>query len=118
MTSRHGTDVVLGAGSGMGAAVAAPLAGRRRLLLADRDPEAAARVAAALPGEVDVVACDITSSSDVGALVAATGTLSSLVLTAGLSPTMAGGTRIIEVNLVAADRVVRAFEPIVELGSA
>ena len=47
-------DVVVGAGSGMGAAVARALVGRgRRLLLADRDEGAAAAVAAELAGEVE-----------------------------------------------------------------
>jgi NAD(P)-dependent dehydrogenase (short-subunit alcohol dehydrogenase family) len=124
------TDVVIGAGSGMGAAVARRLACRgRRLLLADRDEAAAAAVAAALPvdagavdagdaGEVEAVACDITDPAAVTSLVDRTGTLGALVLTAGLSPHMGDGRRIFEVNLVAADAVVRAFEPALTAGSA
>ena len=46
----------------------------------------------------------------VDALVDRTGTLGALVLTAGLSPQMGEGRRIITVNLVATDAVVRAFE--------
>lgn len=102
------TDVVIGAGSGMGAAVAARLAGRgRRLVLADRDPDA---IAGDLPGEVETAACDITDPAAVDALVDRVGTLGRLVLTAGLSPMMAEGRRILEVNLVATDALVAAFQ--------
>jgi NAD(P)-dependent dehydrogenase (short-subunit alcohol dehydrogenase family) len=105
------TDVVVGAGSGMGAAAAARLAGRgERLLLADRDEAAAAAVAEGLDGDVEVVACDITDPAAVDALVERTGTLGSLVVTAGLSPTMADGRRIMTVNLVATDALVGAFQ--------
>jgi NAD(P)-dependent dehydrogenase (short-subunit alcohol dehydrogenase family) len=112
------TDVVIGAGSGMGAAVARLLAGgHRRLLLADRDETAVARVAASLPGEVESFACDITSDVSVAELVARTGTPGAIVVTAGLSPNMADGRRIAEVNVVATDRVVGAFEPTLAAGS-
>jgi NAD(P)-dependent dehydrogenase (short-subunit alcohol dehydrogenase family) len=112
------TDVVIGAGSGMGAAVARLLAGgARRLLLADRDEAAAAVVAADLPGDVDTVACDITDRAMVDTLVDRTGALGALVLTAGLSPQMGEGRRIITVNLVATDAVVRAFERSIGAGS-
>jgi NAD(P)-dependent dehydrogenase (short-subunit alcohol dehydrogenase family) len=112
------TNVVIGAGSGMGAAVAARLAGDRRLLLADRDVDAAARVAEHLPGEVEVVACDITDDEAVRAVAAATGALGGLVLTAGLSPTMADGARVVDVNLLGTFRVVTAFEAVLQPGSA
>jgi NAD(P)-dependent dehydrogenase (short-subunit alcohol dehydrogenase family) len=112
------TNVVIGAGSGMGAAAAALLAPKGRLVLADRDTEAAARVAETLVGDVEVVACDITDDEAVDALVAVTGQLGGLVHTAGLSPTMADGRRIVEVNLLGTDRVLRAFEPSLGPGSA
>lgn len=93
--ARPATDVVIGAGSGMGAAVARLLAGRgRRLLLADRDEAAAAAVAADLSGDVVPAACDITDDAAVAALAERTGTVGALVLTAGLSPHMADGRRI------------------------
>lgn len=114
------TDVVIGAGSGMGAAVARVLARPgRRLLLADRDEASAAAVAADLPGEVEVdaLACDITDPAAVAALVEQTGVLGSLVVTAGLSPSMAEGRRIYAVNLVATDALVTAFEPTLQPGS-
>jgi NAD(P)-dependent dehydrogenase (short-subunit alcohol dehydrogenase family) len=112
------TDVVIGAGSGMGSAVARALAARgNRLLLADRDEEAAAAVAAGLPGDVESVACDIADAAAVAALVERTGRLGALVLTAGLSPSMAEGRRILTVNLVASDAVVRSFESVLAPGS-
>jgi NAD(P)-dependent dehydrogenase (short-subunit alcohol dehydrogenase family) len=112
------TDVVVGAGSGMGAAAATLLAGSDRpLVLADRDRDAAAAVAAALPGEVSVIACDITDEDAVASLVAQTASLGRLIVTAGVSPNMDDGRRIVEINLVATDRLLRAFEPIVAPGS-
>jgi len=117
-TTTTSTDVVIGAGSGMGAAVAALLAADgHRLLLGDRSPEAASATAEGLPGDVQVVGCDITDPAAVAELVAATGRLGRLVVTAGLSPNMAAGPRIVEVNLVATDRLVQAFEPIATDGS-
>jgi NAD(P)-dependent dehydrogenase (short-subunit alcohol dehydrogenase family) len=112
------SNVVIGAGSGMGAAVAQLLARPgRSLLLADRDEAADAAVAADLPGDVDAVACDIADEAAVASLVARTGTLGALVLTAGLSPNMGDGRRIFTVNLVATDAVIRAFEAALVPGS-
>jgi NAD(P)-dependent dehydrogenase (short-subunit alcohol dehydrogenase family) len=95
------TDVVIGAGSGMGEAVARRLAvDSDRLLLADIDAGAAERVASELGGDVQVCHCDITSRGDLEAIAATTGPVRRLVLTAGLSPTMAAGRRVLEVDLV------------------
>jgi NAD(P)-dependent dehydrogenase (short-subunit alcohol dehydrogenase family) len=113
-----GTDVVIGAGSGMGAAVARRLSGSGRpLLLADRNLDAVAALADELSGEVHAVECDITDDASVASLVEDVGTPGAIVITAGLSPTMAEGRRITEVNLVGMDRVVRAFEPSLTAGS-
>jgi NAD(P)-dependent dehydrogenase (short-subunit alcohol dehydrogenase family) len=112
------TNVVIGAGSGMGAAAAALLAPRGRLLLADRDLDAAARVATELGGDVEAVACDVTDQAAVDALVVAAGRLGALVHTAGLSPQMADGRRVVDVNVRGTERVVRAFEAILQPGSA
>ncbi|MCU1452902.1 MAG: oxidoreductase, family [Acidimicrobiales bacterium] len=100
-------NVVIGASSGMGAAVARLLADRGPLLLADRDGDGA-----------DIVACDITRPEDVAAVVRSVDELGALVVTAGLSPSMAGGRDIYAVNLVALERVLRAFEPTLRPGSA
>jgi NAD(P)-dependent dehydrogenase (short-subunit alcohol dehydrogenase family) len=112
------TNVVIGAGSGMGAAVARRLVDRGRLLVVDRDVDAVATLANELGSDVDAAACDITDDDQVASVVEATGTLGSLVLTAGLSPNMGSGRAILEVNLRGTDRVVKAFESILQPGSA
>lgn len=112
------TNVVIGAASGMGAAVAARMAGRGPLLLADRDVDALERVAQTLDPVPAIMVCDITDPAQVAAVVERTGRLGGLVLTAGLSPSMAPGRRIWAVNLVAAARVVDGFEAIAGAGSA
>jgi NAD(P)-dependent dehydrogenase (short-subunit alcohol dehydrogenase family) len=113
------TDVIVGAGSGIGAATATMLAGEgRRLVLADRNAAATSAIAQDLPGNVEIATCDITDQPAVAELVSRTGRLGKLVTAAGLSPNMADGTRIIEVNLIATARLVDAFLPIVTSGSA
>jgi NADP-dependent 3-hydroxy acid dehydrogenase YdfG len=57
-TGVEAVDVVVGAGSGMGAAVAAALGGTRRLVLADRDREAVDKTAASLERDVQCVSCN------------------------------------------------------------
>lgn len=114
------SNVVIGAGAGMGAAVAELLAPRGRLVVADRDLAAVQRVADALPPETVAVACDISDPIDVDAVAQAVGEageLGALVLTAGLSPSMAPGRRIWEVNLLGTARVLDAFEPVLTQGS-
>jgi NAD(P)-dependent dehydrogenase (short-subunit alcohol dehydrogenase family) len=112
------TDVVMGAGSGMGAAVARLLVGRgNRLLVADRDEAAAEAVAAQLTGNVQAIACDITDETSVANLMGRSGPLGALVVTAGLSPNMADSRQVTEVNLVGMSRVVRAFEATLTRGS-
>jgi NAD(P)-dependent dehydrogenase (short-subunit alcohol dehydrogenase family) len=99
------TNVVLGAATGMGAAAAALLPSP--LVLADVTPTS--------PG---MLTCDVTSEADVEALVATTGELGGLVVTAGLSPSMTRGRRIWEVNLLGMARVLRCFESALVEGSA
>lgn len=112
------TDVVVGAASGMGAAVAERLANRgRQLVLADRNIEPARSFADKRAADVRAVVCDITASDAVAALVAQVGSLGALVVTAGLSPNMGTGAEILTVNLVALDALLRAFEPLVGEGS-
>ncbi len=118
MSEARPVNVVIGAASGMGAAVAAQLAARGPLLLADRDAERLGEVAAGLGGDVATKACDVTVAAEVEALGEAVARVGALVVTAGLSPSMAGGRRIFEVNLRGLERVVRAFEPAAGEGSA
>jgi NAD(P)-dependent dehydrogenase (short-subunit alcohol dehydrogenase family) len=111
-------DVVIGAGSGMGAAVASQIKGQRRLIVADMNREAAEHAAASLGRGVEAVVLDITDPDSVRALAAKVRRVGALVVTAGLSPTMAPGERIFEVNLRGVARVVEAFEPTVGAGAA
>jgi NAD(P)-dependent dehydrogenase (short-subunit alcohol dehydrogenase family) len=114
-----GCDVVIGAASGMGAAVARQFAEREgRLLLADVDAAGAERVAATLKGDVEVLACDVTAPDDLEAVAAAAGDIGALVLTAGLSPTMATGRTVYEVDIIAPARLLEIFEPRACAGSA
>jgi NAD(P)-dependent dehydrogenase (short-subunit alcohol dehydrogenase family) len=112
------SNVVIGAASGMGAATAALLAPKGRLLLADRNRSALEEVASRIGGDVETWACDLTVAGEVEALAEATGALGSLVITAGLSPSMDTGTAIYEVNLRGVERAVQAFEPTLGEGSA
>lgn len=92
-------SVVIGAASGMGAAVAERLAKLGSVVRAD------------LRG-ADVV-CDVTNDEQVRALVQPA---DALVITAGLSPTMGDGRRIFDVNLVGTARVVDAFARVMRPG--
>jgi NAD(P)-dependent dehydrogenase (short-subunit alcohol dehydrogenase family) len=111
------TNVVIGAGSGMGVAVAQTLAPLGQLIVADRDLEAVTAVAKELGDDVTPMACDITDQSQIDALVDAIDELDAIVLTAGLSGSMANGRRIFEVNLIGTARVLAAVEPLLRPGS-
>jgi NAD(P)-dependent dehydrogenase (short-subunit alcohol dehydrogenase family) len=111
------TNVVIGAASGMGAAVARKLAPRGRLLLADRNVEGLKRIAGDLGGNVRIESCDVTDHDQVETLFAGIEDLEALVHTAGLSGTMAPGRRVLEVNLVGTARVLAAVEPLLRPGS-
>ncbi len=112
-----GTIVITGAAGGMGRPSAVRFAGPgRRLLLCDLNEAPLAELAAELRktgAEVDVLAGDIASADYPAQLLAKLGDapLGVLVHTAGLSPTMADGARILEVNLFAARRLVDALRP-------
>jgi NAD(P)-dependent dehydrogenase (short-subunit alcohol dehydrogenase family) len=111
------TNVVVGGGSGMGAAVARERAPRGRRIVADQNVESAERIATEIGGDVEAVGCDVTDQAQVDALVAGIGDLDALVHTAGLSGSMAPGRRIFEVNLVGMARMLAAVEPLLRPGS-
>lgn len=111
------TNVVVGAGSGMGTAVARALAPRGPLLLADVDPGSVEAVAADLGGDVRAMPCDVTDQGQVDALVSAVDDLDALVVTAGLSGSMANGRKILEVNLIGMARVLAAVDPLLRPGT-
>jgi NAD(P)-dependent dehydrogenase (short-subunit alcohol dehydrogenase family) len=105
----------------MGAAVARELAPRGRLIVADQNVEAAKQVATEIAQEngrdVEAVGCDVTDASQVDALVERIGELDAIVVSAGLSGSMAPGRRIFEVNLIGMARVLTAVEPLLRPGS-
>jgi len=111
------TNVVIGAASGMGAAVARQLAPRGPLVIADRNPEGIEALAAELGGDVRALPCDLTDQAQVDALFATISDLDSVVITAGISGTWFPARQILEVNLVGTARVLRAAEPLLRPGS-
>jgi NAD(P)-dependent dehydrogenase (short-subunit alcohol dehydrogenase family) len=111
------TNVVIGAGSGMGVAVARVLASRGPLIIADRTVSAIQELAVELGAHVAPVGCDVTSEEQVTALVQRLDKLDALVVTAGLSGSMAPGREIFEVNLIGTARVLQAVEPLLQTRS-
>jgi NAD(P)-dependent dehydrogenase (short-subunit alcohol dehydrogenase family) len=117
------TVVVVGTG-GMGMACARRLGPGRKLVIADHDPALLADCTAELQSNgLDVVghAVDVSNRSSVDELasaVRALGRLRTLVHTAGLSPTMASPTRVLEVDMLGTDHVLAAFLPLAEDGTA
>ncbi|HET6950480.1 MAG TPA: SDR family oxidoreductase [Acidimicrobiales bacterium] len=111
------TNVVIGAGSGMGAAVARVLAPRGPLLLGDRDLAAVEALAGELGDQVTSCACDVTDQAQVDALAARIDDLGALAITAGISGSMGTGRQIIDVNLLGTARVLAAVEPLLRPGS-
>lgn len=94
-------NIVIGAGSGIGAAVAALLDG----------PTLTADLAGA-----DRV-CDITDHASVAALAAEVDILDALVLTAGVSPVQADARTVLDVDLLGVARVFDAFDHLVTDGT-
>ena len=111
------TNVVIGAASGMGAAVARQLARAVGSCSPTRIPPAWSRSSRSSGGDVEAVACDVTDQAQVDALFAKVDDLGALVHTAGISGSMAPGRRILEVNLIGPARVLRAAEPLLRPGS-
>ena len=112
------TNIVIGAASGMGAATARKIASRGRLIVADYSLEGAEKTAAEIGGDVKAVACDISNQAQIEALLGeVTGDLGALIVTAGVSGSQAPGRRILEVNLIGLERIVKTAEPLVKEGT-
>ena len=94
-------NVVVGGASGIGAATARAFGGDT--LIADR-----------AGGEVF---CDLTDRSSLDAVAARVDRLDALVITAGVSPAMAGARTILDVNLAGTARVLDAFDPLIGEGT-
>ena len=93
--------VVIGGASGIGKAVVGRLAGET--LVADR-----------VGGQVD---CDVTDRRSLEALAGLVDRLDALVVTAGLSPALAGADAIMTVNLAGSAQVLEAFDGLVGEGT-
>jgi NAD(P)-dependent dehydrogenase (short-subunit alcohol dehydrogenase family) len=94
-------NVVIGGASGIGEAVVRALPGET--LVAD-----------VRHGQVDV---DVTDPASLAALAGMVDRLDALVVTAGLSPSLADGRRIMEVNLAGSANVLAAFDHLVREGT-
>jgi NAD(P)-dependent dehydrogenase (short-subunit alcohol dehydrogenase family) len=94
-------NVVIGGASGIGAAVAGLLPGET--LVADR-----------VGGQVD---CDVTDRASLDAVAAMVDRLDALVITAGLSPSLADARSILSVNLAGSALVLEAFDHLVGDGT-
>jgi NAD(P)-dependent dehydrogenase (short-subunit alcohol dehydrogenase family) len=106
--------VVIGTG-GMGATIARRAGIGRRVVLADRDPDALQAVVETMAAEgFDVSPCvvDVTDSSSVTELAAQafrSGPVTAVVHTAGVSPTHASVEAIVRVDLLGTAHVLDAF---------
>jgi len=125
MAKRAQVAVITGGGGDMGLACARRMGARgHRLCLAEITPARLERAHAELSRvgcDITRVACDIAEPGSVERLarqVAELGELGALIHTAGLSPTMADGRRIVAVNLVGTALLVEAFRPLAVAGSA
>jgi NAD(P)-dependent dehydrogenase (short-subunit alcohol dehydrogenase family) len=113
---------IVGVG-GMGMACARRLGPGRQLVIADHDATRLAASAAELQSNgLDVVPhfADVSTRSsvdDLAGAVGALGRLRTLVHTAGLSPTMASPTRVLEVDMLGTDHVLAAFLPLADDGT-
>lgn len=121
---RSNVYVITGGGGGMGTACARRLGKQGTLLLADIDAARVNATAEQLRNEgmrAEAMVVDVSKEDDMLSLAktaASLGRLAGLVHTAGLSPTMANWQRIFEVNLIGTARVLGAFLPLAERGTA
>lgn len=121
--SQNDVVIVTGACGGMGTAIARSFAREGRpLILSDVRHEPLENLANSLraDAEISVIAGDIADTGLPGQIIAALGTrkIGALAHAAGVSPSMADGRRIVEINLFATRRLVEAVLPAMAPGSA
>lgn len=116
--------VVTGAARGMGLACAHRVAATvDTLFVVDRDGDGVEAIAVELAGTTRAVpfALDVTDAARIAELrdaVAAEGPLRSVAHAAGISPTMADGTAVLNVDLVGSALLIEALTPLVVPGTA
>jgi NAD(P)-dependent dehydrogenase (short-subunit alcohol dehydrogenase family) len=116
--------LITGAAGGMGLASARVLASQGQLLLVDLGDEqlrAANAILRADGARVEIQRCDVTVAEDVTAVVEkvqSMGPFRALVHTAGVSPEMASGRRVLDVDLLGSVRITDAIFPLVHPGGS
>ncbi|HEX3796610.1 MAG TPA: SDR family oxidoreductase [Acidimicrobiales bacterium] len=116
--------VITGAAGGMGLACARMLASQGQLLLIDVGDEQLRAVSTTLRvdgARVDIQTCDVTRAEDVAAVAEkaqSMGPFRALVHTAGVSPEMASGRRVLDVDLRGSVRMTDAVLPLAQPGSS
>lgn len=115
--------VVTGAAGGMGAAIARAFAGEGRpLILCDLHAGPLEELAASLGGtsRITIIAGDLAATDFPDRIVAALdgGRVGALAHAAGVSPSMADGRRVFEINFNATRRLVEAILPHMAVGGA
>ncbi len=111
------TNIVIGAASGLGKAVAHMLAPRGPLLLADVNLAGVQEVANEIGSGVEAAACDLRDQADVGKLFDRVPAIEALVLTAGISGSMGTAHEILDINLLGLERTIRAALPLIAQGT-
>jgi NAD(P)-dependent dehydrogenase (short-subunit alcohol dehydrogenase family) len=116
--------VITGGSGGMGKAIARYLGKLGTVLLADVNEERLKQAATELAEDgitnVEYRVVDITNESQVDELAttaANLGELGAIVHTAGLSPTMADGRKIMEVNSIGTGLILKAFLSLAQPGT-
>jgi NAD(P)-dependent dehydrogenase (short-subunit alcohol dehydrogenase family) len=108
--------IVTGAAGGMGMAIARTFAGEgRALILCDLQARPLQELAASLASSapIVIVAGDVTAADYPAKIIAALGTrrIGALAHAAGVSPSMADGKRVFDINFWASKRLVEALMP-------
>jgi 3-oxoacyl-[acyl-carrier protein] reductase len=110
------TAIITGAAGGMGAAIARAFAEEGRdLILCDLQSERLEELAKVLAGNaaVDIVAGDVTAADYPARIIAALGSrrIGVMAHAAGVSPSMADGKRVFDINFSATTRLVESLLP-------
>jgi NAD(P)-dependent dehydrogenase (short-subunit alcohol dehydrogenase family) len=111
-------DVVVGGTSGLGEAAAHALAARgNKLLVVGRNLAAAQKVTSAIGGRAEAVVCDITSDSDIAALVARVPRVGALVITSAVVAPDIPGRVVFAVSLLGTAKLFKAFDKAIGPGT-